>query len=120
VDRLGRAVEGAQPVRHVRGGHPALGLRRGGQLVGRVGRHDRGSERPKLDQLLRDPSGLEPGDPHQIHVDAIAANALFKHHVVAPVRLLAPAFGVVLVDASDGLVGEAQSQLLDDEAEVAD
>ena len=43
-----------------------------------------------------------------------------KSDVVAPVRLLAAALGVVLVDAPDGLVGEAQPELVDDQAEVAE
>ena len=43
-----------------------------------------------------------------------------KTHVVAPVRLLTAALGVVLVDAPDGLVREAQPELVDDQAEVAE
>jgi hypothetical protein len=44
----------------------------------------------------------------------------FEQHVVATVRLLAAALGVVLVDAADRLVGEAQPELVDDQAEVAE
>ena len=64
--------------------------------------------------------GLDAGDAHQVDVDVLAADALVEDDVVAAVRLLASALGVVLVDAADGLVREAQAELVDDQAVVAE
>ena len=64
--------------------------------------------------------GLDAGDAHEVDVDALAADALVEDHEVAAVGLLAAALGVVLVDAADRLVREAQAELVDDHAVVAE
>ena len=120
VDRVGRPVERAQRVGDVGRGDAELGLHGGGQLLGRGRLDDRRPEVLELDELLGHARGLDPGDAHQVDVDPLAADALVEQHVVAPVRLLAAALGVVLVDAADRLVGEAQPELVDDQAEVAE